>query len=250
MRRALGTAAVMLVLAPSAAADPPKQGVTHVTVPPGTSSLELGRQLFAANCASCHDTTGNGIFQRGPSVHGSGALAADFYLRTGYMPLSNPHLQPRRQRVLFNERELRAMIDYVASLGSGPTVPAPHPERGNLASGMQLFTENCAGCHQVVAKGGYVTGAIAPPLENATARQVAEAIRIGPYLMPRFSKRRLSDAQVDSIVRYVESTKNPDDRGGWALGNVGPVPEGLVAWFIGMVGAIALCLVLGKRLSS
>jgi ubiquinol-cytochrome c reductase cytochrome c subunit len=251
---------VALMLAPSAAADPPRAGVTHVHVPPGTPKVEFGRQLFAANCASCHGPAGEGVLTPtrgagditglGPALHGVGALAADFYLRTGYMPLADPHRQPRRSGVLFSEQELRALVAYVASLGAGPAIPTPDPKSGNLAAGLQLFTEHCAGCHQVAAEGGYVTGAVAPPLENATSVQIAEAVRIGPYLMPRFSRKYISDAQLNSIVRYVQYAKHPDDRGGWAIGHVGPVPEGLVTWFIGIAAVVATTLVIGKRLHS
>jgi ubiquinol-cytochrome c reductase cytochrome c subunit len=164
------------------------------------------------------------------------------------MPLRQVGQQPRRSRVLFDEQEIEDLVAYVASLGHGPPVPTPHPERGSLSEGQRLFTDHCAGCHQVVAEGGYLTGAIAPPLENATATQVAQAIRIGPYVMPRFSPRDLSPQQVDSIVRYVEWSKHPDDRGGWAIGHVGPVPEGLVTWFLAAAVLVASCVVLGKRL--
>jgi ubiquinol-cytochrome c reductase cytochrome c subunit len=166
------------------------------------------------------------------------------------MPLGDPNKQPRRSRVLFSERELHALTAYVASLGSGPPIPTPQPERGNLSEGMKLFTEHCAGCHQVAAQGGYVTGAVAPPLRQATPVQVAEAVRIGPYLMPRFSNRQISDRELDSIIRYVESTKHPHDVGGWGIGHVGPVPEGLVTWFIGIALVVGTCVVIGKRLES
>ena len=129
------------------------------------------------------------------------------------------------------EREIRALVAYVASLGTGPPIPTPHPERGNVAEGLRLFTEHCAGCHQIAAEGGYVTGARVPPLEDATPRQIAEAVRIGPYLMPQLLRRRRSrTAQLDSIVATSHYAKHPDDRGGWALGQLGPVPEGMVAW--------------------
>jgi ubiquinol-cytochrome c reductase cytochrome c subunit len=164
------------------------------------------------------------------------------------MPLRQVGEQPRRSRVLFDEREIEDLVAYVASLGRGPPVPTPNPERGSLSDGQRLFTDRCAGCHQVVAEGGYLTDAIAPPLEDATATQVAEAIRIGPYVMPRFSTRDLSTQQVDSIVRYVEWAKNPDDRGGWAIGHIGPVPEGLVTWFLAAAVLVASCVVLGRRL--
>ena len=259
MRR-LAVILVTLAFVPQASADPPRAGVTHVQVPPGTPQVEYGRQLFAANCASCHGPAGEGVLTPtqgagdvkglGPPLIGVGALAANFYLRTGYMPLADPHRQPRRSNVLFSEQEIRAIVAYVASLGPGPAIPTPRPSSGNLAAGQQLFTEHCAGCHQIAAEGGYVTGAVAPPLENATPTQIAEAVRIGPYLMPRFSPKQVSDAELNSIIRYVQYAKHPDDRGGWAIGHVGPVPEGLVTWFIGIAAIVATCMVIGKRLHS
>ena len=92
--------------------------------------------------------------------------------------------------------------------------------------------------------------AVAPALDRATALQIAEAVRTGPYLMPRFSEKQISDAKLDSIIRYVAYAKHPDDRGGWALGHIGPVPEGLVTWFIGIALMVGMCLVIGKRLES
>ena len=87
-----------------------------------------------------------------------------------------------------------------------------------------------------------------PSLHDATDAQIAEAVRIGPYVMPTFSQKAISDAQLDSIIRYVDYTKHPDDRGGWSLGHVGPIPEGLVTWFFGMTVLVAFCLVIGTRL--
>jgi quinol---cytochrome-c reductase cytochrome c subunit len=235
-------------------------------VPASAATNGPGYHLYGQYCVACHGLAGKGgvgttigagpgrrqSVQNGiaPSLVGVGALAADFYLRTGYMPLQHVGLQPRRSRVQFNEQQIRALVGYVASLGKGPPIPTPHPELGNISAGMQLFTAHCAGCHQVVAEGGYVTGAVAPPLENATATQIAEAVRIGPYVMPRFSSRSISDTELNSIIRYVEYTKHPDDRGGWALGHLGPVPEGLVTWFIAATALVLTCVLIGKRLKS
>ena len=66
--------------------------------------------------------------------------------------------------------------------------------------------------------------------------------------MPRFSPRDLSPQDVNSIVRYVEWSKHPDDRGGWAIGHIGPIPEGLVTWFLAATTLVAVCVLLGKRL--
>jgi ubiquinol-cytochrome c reductase cytochrome c subunit len=224
-----------------------------LAAPAAASPVQQGKGLYGQYCLICHGANGEGVAKvrgrgYGPSLRGVGALAADFYLRTGYMPL--PHLgkQPRRSRVLFDEAQIRALVAYVASLKKGPAIPAPHPERGNVAEGLALFTDHCAGCHQVVAQGGVVSGALPPPLENATDTQIAEAVRIGPYVMPRFSTKAISDKQLSSIVRYVDYTRHPDNSGGWALGDVGPVPEGLVAWFVAGAALVALCVIIGERI--
>ncbi len=227
-----------------------------------------GYHLFGQYCLGCHGGNAAGRYDEpstatgfgpgreqgqqggiGPSLHGVGALAADFYLRTGYMPLRRIGLQPRRGPVFLSDRQIKALVAYVATFG-GPPIPSPRPGLGNLSQGQALFAEHCAGCHQVMAQGGYVTEALPPALVEATPRQVAEAVRIGPYVMPKFSKQAINDRQLDSIVRYVEYTKNPERPGGWGLGYVGPVPEGLVTWFLAIPALLCLCLLLGRRLRS
>jgi ubiquinol-cytochrome c reductase cytochrome c subunit len=227
-----------------------------------------GYHLYGQYCLGCHGPNAQGRYREppgatgagpgraqgqqggiGPSLQGVGAIAADFYLRTGYMPLRRIGLQPRRERVVLSDRQIKALVAYVASFG-GPPIPRPRPELGNLSQGLALFTEHCAGCHQVVAQGGYVTGALPPALVQATPVQVAQAVRIGPYVMPKFSKRAISDRQLDSIVRYVEFTKAPARPGGWGIGFLGPVPEGLVTWFLVIPALLVLCLLLGRRLKA
>jgi ubiquinol-cytochrome c reductase cytochrome c subunit len=249
--RALPAIAALALAAPASAAPP---------------LVQQGKHLYGQYCVACHGAAGSGITQKShkigggpgrgqeqqtglaPSLRGVGALAADFYLGTGYMPLPHIGLQPRRSRKVLSDDQIRALTAYVASLGRGPPIPHPHPENGSVSRGLALFGDHCAGCHQIVAEGGYLTDAIAPPLENATATQIAEAVRIGPYVMPRFSPRQISDTDLNSIIAYVEYTKNPDDRGGWALGHLGPVPEGMVTWFLAAVVLLAVCLLLAKRL--
>lgn len=206
-----------------------------------------GKSLFDAGCSRCHGSLGQGLVDRGPSLDTAGALAADFYLRTGYMPLQDSHDQPARTRVLYDEQQLRALVAYVASLGRGPAIPSPHWQTASVSAGQQLFADNCAGCHQIVARGGVVTGARVPPLDRATPRQIAEAVRIGPYLMPRFSPRQLTPAQVDDVIAYVQYTKNPDNAGGAGIGHLGPWPEGMVTWLAAAVVLVALCCVFGRR---
>lgn len=247
MRR-LALLALVLVF-PAAAGAQPGSGVKAKT----------GKGLYAAYCLSCHGIDGRGVTSSshprgvldlhglGPPLTDAGALRADFYLTTGYMPLANPHDQPRHTKSPFDKREIAALVAYVASLGHGPPIPKPHPERGDVSAGLSLFTEHCAGCHQVVAEGGYVTNAVAPPLHQVTPVQIAEAVRTGPYLMPKFPVSQINDAQLDSIIAYVQWAKHPDDRGGWSIGRIGPVPEGLVTWLIAATALVGCCLVIGRR---
>ena len=119
--------------------------------------------------------------------------------------------------------------------------------RGNVARGKETFTESCAGCHQVMARGGIVTGAFVPALQDVTARQVAEAARVGPYLMPVFDAGRLPQRDLDDVAAYVRYTAHPDDRGGWGIGNIGPVPEGMVTWLLAAVALLGIVRALGER---
>lgn len=245
------------VISATAAAQP-QSGIVRPTTEPAVPSVALGAQLYAGNCASCHGIAGSGIsaprpgaggiLGQGPPLRGVGALAADFYLRTGYMPLSSPREQPGPDRVLFSGKEITSLVRYVASLGKGPAVPHPDPGAASISAGTQLFTEHCAGCHQELARGGFVTGAVVPPLQTVSATQIAEAVRIGPYLMPRFPRGEISDAQLDAIVKYVLSTRHPDNRGGWGIGNLGPIPEGLVTWWIAAPLLLLSCLAVGRRM--
>jgi ubiquinol-cytochrome c reductase cytochrome c subunit len=248
--RALAALVAALVVVPAASAAP---------------SVKQGEHLYGRYCVSCHGMNGSGVHPSreigagpgraqtqqhvvAPSLRGVGARAADLYLRTGYMPLQKIGLQPRRSTVIFDEQQIRSLVAYVASLGGGPPVPQPHPQRGDISLGQHLFTDHCAGCHQVVAEGGYVTGAVPPALEDATSVQIAEAVRIGPNVMPVFSRKAITPHELDSIIRYVQYAKHPDDRGGWAIGHLGPVPEGLVTFFIGALALVFTCMVIGKRL--
>jgi ubiquinol-cytochrome c reductase cytochrome c subunit len=72
-------------------------------------------------------------------------------------------------------------------------------------------------------------------------------VRIGPYVMPRFSEKAISNRQLDSLIDWVDYTKHPDNPGGWSIGTLGPVPEGLVTWGIAAAALVALCALIGER---
>jgi ubiquinol-cytochrome c reductase cytochrome c subunit len=261
LRLAFGTAAVALVATAVAIAQP-SGGIVRPENEKSMAPLDLGAALFAANCASCHGPRGEGVYPppyqhgasgigrgAGPSLIGTGALAADFYVRTGYMPLGNARHQPELNRDLWSGRERRALVAFIASLAKGPPVPNPNPSAGRLNEGQELFTEHCAGCHQIAAEGGVVTGARVPPIQDVSSREIAEAVRTGPFVMPAFTSRDISDRELDSIIAYVKATKR-HDAGGWGIGHLGPIPEGMVTWLLAAVVLIAVCVMLGSGLRS
>ncbi len=129
---------------------------------------------------------------------------------------------------------------------AGPRFHAVDASSGSLAAGMRAFTEHCSGCHQQLARGGIVTGAVAPALQAATPTQIAEAIRIGPYAMPTFSTRQIDHQTLNDIVRYVRWTKHPSDAGGWGIGHIGPVPEGMIAWLLALVALLIVARLIGE----
>jgi ubiquinol-cytochrome c reductase cytochrome c subunit len=65
--------------------------------------------------------------------------------------------------------------------------------------------------------------------------------------MPVFGERAISSTHADDVAAYVHYLRHPQDRGGANLWHLGPVPEGLVAWVIGIGGVVLLCRWLGER---
>jgi ubiquinol-cytochrome c reductase cytochrome c subunit len=226
----------------------PGPGTMTVTTSRPTRLVDEGRELFKTSCSSCHGFAGEGFKGQGPPLLDAGEAAVDFYLRTGRMPLDQVGDEPLRGEPRFGEAEIRALDAYVGSLGEGPSIPTVEPAKGSVSEGMEMFTDSCAGCHGIGGKGGVAIGGYAPPLGEATPSQVGEAIRVGPYLMPRFSEAQITPAQVNSIARYVEQTQHPDDAGGFGIGHIGPVPEGLVAWLAALVAILLVARLTGERL--
>jgi ubiquinol-cytochrome c reductase cytochrome c subunit len=212
------------------------------------AKVEEGRELFEVGCSSCHGLDAKGVEGQAPSLIGAGEAAADFYLRTGRMPLGQVGDEPLRGEPRYGNAEIEALDAYVGSLGAGPAIPNVDPAKGSVSEGMEMFTDSCSGCHGIGGKGGVAIGGYAPPLGEATPTQVGEAIRVGPYLMPRFSEATITPSQVNSIARYVELTQSPDDAGGFGIGHIGPVPEGLVAWLAALAALLLIARVIGERL--
>jgi quinol---cytochrome-c reductase cytochrome c subunit len=215
--------------------------------------VETGRELFLQGCSSCHGATGAGASTaddevRGPSLVDSGEAAAYYQLSTGRMPLASSEGQPRRKRPAYDEEQIDALVAFVGSLGSGPELPVLPAGPHDLAAGNELYRDNCQACHSASGAGGALSyGRAAPPLAPAEPLQIASAIRAGPGQMPVFDEDVLTDEQVADLVDYVEYLDDPSDPGGLAIGRLGPIPEGFVAWFVGMTALLGLVAWIGTH---
>jgi len=220
--------------------------------PAASAEEQRGHELFLTGCSSCHGVAGQGLRVqgevRGPSLQDSGAAAAYYQLTTGRMPLAASDDLPKRKPPAYGPADIRALVAYVASLGHGPAVPDVQTAQGDLAVGGELFRANCQACHSATGAGGALSyGRAAPSLSRATPTQVGAAMRSGPGQMPVFSPKTLSAHDVDSIARYVRYLEHPDDRGGLALGRLGPIPEGLLIWVLGIGSLLIACVWIGGR---
>lgn len=214
---------------------------------PEESQLPMGPELYLANCASCHGDQGQGTF-RGPTLIGVGAASAHYWLASGRMPIDEPDEEPVRREPAFSEEEIALLVDYVARLGEGPSIPdLDAGAEVDLARGGSLYRLHCAACHNWDGKGGaLVNDAIAPMLHPVPSLQVAEAIRIGPGAMPQFTEEQLSDDALADVVAYVDYLKDPRDAGGFPLAHWGPSTE-TVAAFVGIGVIVLLAAWLGER---
>ena len=210
---------------------------------PGTVSpqtIAQGKALFTVTCATCHGMDAQGTSQA-PSLVGVGAAAVDFQMSTGRMPGKDIGPEFDRRPVTFTTAQIHAIADYVASLGGGPVVPSAaqvSTAGASTALGQSLFITDCAQCHNFDGAGGALTyGKFAPALTQSTNTQIFEAMLTGPEAMPVFANTTITPAQKRDIIDYITRLRAEPNPGGFSLGRIGPVTEGIVG-FIGGIGAL------------
>ena len=204
--------------------------------------VEDGGKLFAANCATCHGMALQGTTQ-GPTLIGVGAASVDFQVGTGRMPMAATGPQAEVKPVQFTDEQVSALAAYVASRGPGPAIPDEKYLQGDgdAAVGAELFRINCAMCHNVAGAGGALTeGKYAPPLTGVAAVHVYEAMETGPQNMPVFNDKNLSPEDKRDVITYLKYLEKNPSPGGYELGSLGPVAEGLFVWIFGLGAIVAL----------
>lgn len=211
--------------------------------------VRQGEQLYNNACISCHGANLQGVQDRGPSLIGVGEAAVYFQVSTGRMPATRQEAQVSEKPVRFTPEEIAALGAFVQANGGGPMVPKGSLAGGDPSHGGELFRLNCASCHNFTGRGiALSSGKYAPAIRDVDPKQIYTAMISGPQNMPRFSDQQLTPQDKRDIIAYVESfAKNPDNPGGYSLGGYGPVPEGLIAWILGISALVAVTLWIGAK---
>ncbi|MEU0393042.1 c-type cytochrome [Streptomyces sp. NPDC006208] len=210
-------------------------------------AIKEGQKLYTVGCASCHGMGGQGTTD-GPSLVGVGSAAVDFQVATGRMPAQQPGAQVPKKPVIYSQAQIDQLAAYVASLGAGPITPTEkqyNPEGANIAKGGELFRNNCAQCHNFTGEGGALTdGKYAPSLEGVSPKHLYEAMQTGPQNMPSFPDTTLPEQEKRDIIAYVKTVNSEETAtpGGFGLGGIGPVAEGLFGWIFGLGSLIAVAI--------
>lgn len=203
---------------------------------------EDGKKLFQANCATCHGMNMEGS-ENGPSLAGVGELSTEFQLATGRMPMQAQSPQAPQKPVQFTEAQIQAISAWVQQEGGGPTYPDAKilDGEGDIAKGAELFRINCAMCHNVAGAGGALTeGKYAPALTKTSPLHLYAAMVTGPQNMPVFNDMTLTEDEKRDVISALMYMQNQPSPGGFTLGSLGPVSEGLFVWIFGIGALVAL----------
>ncbi|MCW2527785.1 MAG: cytochrome c [Pseudonocardiales bacterium] len=217
------------------------------------ADIEAGRLLYNTTCITCHGQNLQGVLNRGPDLIGVGGASTYFQVSTGRMPAVMQSANEERKPSKFTEEQVRQLSAFVQSVGGGANVPAADAHLrtttdAQLSEGGELFRLNCASCHNFAAKGAPLSaGKIAPSMNEATDAQIYTAMTSGPESMPVFSDNQITPEQKMAIITYVQTLKASADPGGSGLGRLGPVPEGLIIWTVGLGALMVTILWIGNK---
>jgi ubiquinol-cytochrome c reductase cytochrome c subunit len=218
-------------------------GVTHAEDTPTVSAAaEQGKRLYETTCISCHGRNAQGVEGRGPSLIGAGSAAVEFQVGTGRMPLARQEAQAVAKPPLYSWDQARQIGAYIQELGGGPQIPQGDlrdESEAAVARGGELFRINCSSCHAYGLGGGALSsGKYAPELNESSEREIYGAMLTGPQNMPVFGDSEITPEEKRAIVGYIATLQEDKDPGGFGLSRLGPVPEALVIFLVGMVALV------------
>lgn len=169
--------------------------------------------MYANQCATCHGSDGRGRTIPGtgdeaPALTGNPDVTVpylDLTVRVGRMPPpENDPFDNRARHVVIDDAERAALVTYLAEQFDLEG-EIPDPPEGDAVQGREVYAANCAQCHGSTGAGGVAgAGAWTPPVVGRDEVAIAEAIRVGPFEMPRFNAEQISDQEIGDIAAFLD----------------------------------------------
>lgn len=194
-------AAAALVWVAVGAGGPVRAGVEE---DPPEQQTNRGDTIYSTHCARCHGADGRGgTDPDAPPLVGMEAARVDLVLRTGRMPPAREDGSGQGE-IEWNDDNREVLLAHLTAVfdleGS-----IPSPEEGEAAAGREVFARHCAACHGYTGDGGVGgAGVFVPNLLGLDPVTLAEAVRVGPFQMPRFAEEQVSDEDLGDIAAYLE----------------------------------------------
>lgn len=208
-----------------------------------------GEALYARDCVVCHGSDGRGgrtpDDRPVPPVDDVSIAYARLTLRTHRMPPGSDPFDNRDRRRRYDEQQqadvLAFLVERFELSGDVETPPVGDPARG-----LERYALNCAACHGATGDGGVAGGgAWTPRINRYDTEVIADAIRVGPFEMPRFSRDALSDEDVGDIAAFLHEVG--EERGTLLFpGELNPVFASAFVAVLALV-VVALTLVVSGR---
>jgi ubiquinol-cytochrome c reductase cytochrome c subunit len=214
----------------------------------------LREELYAVHCGGCHSVDGRGGVTAGgltapplrPEDNPRMTVAyARLTMDTGRMPPAGDPADNRIRRVTLTEQQrediVRFMVDRFGLEGD-----VPEPAHGDAAVGLQVYAQNCAACHGASGAGGVAGGgAWTPRVNDVSAQTLADAVRVGPFQMPRFDGEQITDAELGHMAAFLAEV---EEEGGTLLfpGELNPVFASGFGAGLAAVIIVMLVLISGK----
>lgn len=154
------------------------------------NQVAAGHQIFRVECESCHTANGyRGLRQTIMKRHWDHA--------TTRAMLGGTYMMHNRAMPGFagSDDELDALAAYVNTLA-----PNPPPLTGNV-DGKTVYENDCSMCHQMTASNPLFTGLPKNP------QVAADALKDLPSLFPVMPDLKLSDAERQALVKWVNAVR-------------------------------------------
>jgi mono/diheme cytochrome c family protein len=232
--------------------------ITYATVPPPAADAQdsTGADLFAANCAGCHQAGGEGLPGTFPPLAGNPNAAAADYVRTvitegktGTIEVDGVTYDSPMPAVSgLSDDQLDALVAHVVDLAGAseerdqpdqpdePPPPVDAPTVGDVDRGHDLFVGSnrfdngggaCASCHTAGEVGNLGGQSLGPDLTNVYQGLGGEpglsawlANPASDTMRPIFEDRPLSESEIADLVAFfadAPTQDRPNESSDWLL---------------------------------